>query len=302
MRRVFGILTACLLSLFGVASAQAAMSVRVDIPAQRMHVTTSDGEVYNWVISSGRKGFRSPNGVFRPTRLEKNWYSRKYGGAMPYAVFFRGGYAIHGTTAVGALGRPASHGCIRLHTANARTFFALVKKHGHGGTRIALHGAAPDGLSQFAKASTAARAKLAVAKPARPVASSVRTADTRLAAVPAVATTSKASIAKPKVAANKVASTMITATKFSTTQSAGAKFATATPAKSKLAKSTPAKSKLAKAALAKAKAVAQNRKAPNWSTAREQILLRPSLPHGALGFQPDELRRYRETGPRWPSP
>ena len=76
MRRVFGILTACLLSLFGMASAQAAMSVRVDIAAQRMQVTTTDGEAYNWTISSGRKGFRSPNGVFRPTRLEKIWYSR----------------------------------------------------------------------------------------------------------------------------------------------------------------------------------------------------------------------------------
>ena len=79
-------------------------------------------------ISSGRKGFRSPNGVYRPTRLEKNWYSRKYGGAMPHSVFFRGGYAIHGTTAVGALGRPASHGCIRLHPANAAKLFALTQK------------------------------------------------------------------------------------------------------------------------------------------------------------------------------
>ena len=163
MRRVFGILAVFFLSLAGMASAQAAIAVRVDIAAQRMHVTTSDGEAYTWAISSGRKGFRSPNGVFRPTRLEKNWYSRKYGGAMPHAVFFRGGYAIHGTTAVGALGRPASHGCIRLHPANAAKLFALVKKHGSGQTKIALHGAAPDNLSRFAKASSPSKAKLAKA-------------------------------------------------------------------------------------------------------------------------------------------
>lgn len=293
MRRLLGILALFVLPFLAIAPAKAAMSVRIDIAAQRMHVTTSDGEVYNWVISSGRKGFRTPNGVFRPTRLEKNWYSRKYGGAMPYAVFFRGGYAIHGTNAVGALGRPASHGCIRLHTANARKFFALVKKHGHGGTRIALHGAAPDGLSQFAKASAPARAKLAVARPARPVASSVRSASPRLAAVPVVATGAKAGLAGPKVASVKAASgKAASATTFSTANSATAKFVTGKPAKAKLARTAPSK----------AKAVAQNRKAPNWSTARGQILLRPSLPHGALGYQPYELQRYRETGPRWPAP
>ena len=152
MRRVLGILAALILSAFAGA-AHAGVDVRVDIVAQRMSVTTTDGEVYDWKISSGRKGFRSPNGVYRPTRLEKNWYSRKYGGAMPHAVFFRGGYAIHGTTAVGALGRPASHGCIRLHPANAAKLFALVKKHGAGTTRIALNGAVTDNYSRFASAS-----------------------------------------------------------------------------------------------------------------------------------------------------
>jgi len=167
MRRVLGILAVLFLSVLGAAQAQAGVDVRVDIAAQRMKVTTSEGEVYDWKISSGRSGFRSPNGVYRPTRLERSWYSRKYGGAMPHAVFFRGGYAIHGTTAVGALGRPASHGCIRLHPANAAKLFALVRKHGAGQTRIALNGAATDNLSRFAKASTTSKAKFAKAAPSK---------------------------------------------------------------------------------------------------------------------------------------
>jgi hypothetical protein len=154
MRRFLGILAVLFLSVFGAAKAQAGVDVKVDIAAQRMTVTAPNGETYDWKISSGRTGFRSPNGVYRPTRLEKNWYSRKYGGAMPHAVFFRGGYAIHGTTSIAALGRPASHGCIRLHPANAAKLFALVKKYGASQTRIALNGAAPDNLSRFAKAST----------------------------------------------------------------------------------------------------------------------------------------------------
>lgn len=167
MRRVLGILAVLFMSVFGAAKAQAGVDVRVDIAAQRMTVATTDGEIYDWKISSGRKGFRSPNGQYRPTRLEKNWYSRKYGGAMPYAVFFRGGYAIHGTTAVGALGRPASHGCIRLHPANAAKLFALVKKHGAGQTRIALNGAATDNLSRFAKASGGSKARFANTAPTK---------------------------------------------------------------------------------------------------------------------------------------
>ncbi|HEY5795705.1 MAG TPA: L,D-transpeptidase [Bosea sp. (in: a-proteobacteria)] len=215
MRRVFGLLAALVLSLVGAASAQAGVDVRVNIATQRIQVTTTDGEAYNWAISSGRKGYRTPNGVYRPTRLEKSWYSRKYGGAMPNAVFFRGGYAIHGTTAVGALGRPASHGCIRLHPANAAKLFALVRKHGAGQTRIVLNGAATDNLSQFAKASGGAKTKIAKAK-----------------------------------------------TKQGAT-------------------------------------IAQQRKAPNWDAAREQILLRPALPAGAYGYQPYNLQRYYEPGPRW---
>ena len=50
------------------------------------------------------------------------WYSRKYDmSPMPYSVFFRGGYAIHGTGYVKQLGRPASHGCVRLHSQRSNS-------------------------------------------------------------------------------------------------------------------------------------------------------------------------------------
>lgn len=133
------------------ATAEAGLDIRVNLATQTMQVATDDGENYQWKVSSGDRGYRTPTGVYRPYRLEKKWYSRKYGGNMPNAVFFRGGYAIHGTGAVRRLGTPASHGCIRLHPANAAKLFALVQKHGKGGTRIALNGVVPDSNSQFAK-------------------------------------------------------------------------------------------------------------------------------------------------------
>jgi lipoprotein-anchoring transpeptidase ErfK/SrfK len=53
-------------------------------------------------------------------------------------VFFHGGYAIPGTTEVRRLGRPASHGCIRLHPDNAKVFYTLVLKNGRENTTITI--------------------------------------------------------------------------------------------------------------------------------------------------------------------
>jgi lipoprotein-anchoring transpeptidase ErfK/SrfK len=57
---------------------------------------------------------------------------------MPHSVFFHGGYAIHGTYDVKRLGRPASHGCIRLAPQNAAAFFAMVQRTGNKNTRIVI--------------------------------------------------------------------------------------------------------------------------------------------------------------------
>jgi L,D-transpeptidase catalytic domain len=57
--------------------------------------------------------------------------SARYDNAqMPHSIFFYGQYAIHGTNAVGKLGRAASHGCVRLSPAHAATLFAMVHRQG----------------------------------------------------------------------------------------------------------------------------------------------------------------------------
>jgi hypothetical protein len=124
--------------------ADAGVDVRVNLSNQTMTVTTPDGEVRRWAISSGRSGYRTIRGNYRPYMLKTYHWSRKYGGHMPNAIFFKGGFAIHGTTAVNRLGNPASHGCIRLAPGHARELFAMVKRHGQRSTRIAINGVAPD--------------------------------------------------------------------------------------------------------------------------------------------------------------
>ena len=111
----------------------------VDVRSQRM-VVKVDGEVRHvWKVSTGRTGFATPRGTYGPQRMHARYFSKKYyNSPMPYSIFFRGGYAIHGTTAVNRLGGPASHGCIRLATSNARTLFQLVKSAGAHRTRIVI--------------------------------------------------------------------------------------------------------------------------------------------------------------------
>jgi len=66
---------------------------------------------------------------------------------MPYSIFFtQQGHAIHGTYHK-SIGRPASHGCVRLSVANAATLFALVKQQGIKQTKVVLVGEIPDNVA-----------------------------------------------------------------------------------------------------------------------------------------------------------
>jgi len=127
--------------LFGtsIETRAASLVANIDVSSQTMTVSRYGQVLYRWSVSTARKGYITPRGSYRPQWTARMWYSRKYDmSPMPYSVFFRGGYAIHGTGAVRQLGRPASHGCVRLHTANAATFYAMVKEVGFGNTRIVV--------------------------------------------------------------------------------------------------------------------------------------------------------------------
>ena len=123
----------------GVSSAAAGLVAKVDLSSQTMTVIQNGKVAYRWPVSTARKGYVTPTGTWRAKRVHRMWHSRKYDMApMPYSVFYHRGYAIHGTDAVSRLGRPASHGCVRLHTANAKTFYQLAKKHGMHNTRVVV--------------------------------------------------------------------------------------------------------------------------------------------------------------------
>lgn len=127
-------------AFYGAPLAQARVRIHVDLGGQTMHVSSSQGD-YDWAVSTGRPGYRTPTGHYAAQRMYTMTHSRKYDNApMPHAIFFSGGYAIHGTYATGQLGQVASHGCIRLAPENAAALFSLVKQEG---ASISISGAAP---------------------------------------------------------------------------------------------------------------------------------------------------------------
>ncbi len=93
------------------------------------------------IVSTARPGYRTPEmqpGSYDPRRgrmgqvFYKSWAprSRQYDCVMPYwmAITSTGSHGIHATSRpfYWRLGRPASHGCVRQHRADAAILFKMV--------------------------------------------------------------------------------------------------------------------------------------------------------------------------------
>lgn len=140
MRNLLATAVAFLLVLFQAETVLAANLVaQVSLSSQTMIVTQNGVVKHRWRVSTGRKGYITPTGSWSAKWASRNHRSRKYNNApMPYAIFFKGGYAVHATYETKRLGRPASHGCVRLSPNDAATFYQLANRHGLPNTRIVI--------------------------------------------------------------------------------------------------------------------------------------------------------------------
>ncbi|GAC1333393.1 MAG: hypothetical protein NVSMB26_14460 [Beijerinckiaceae bacterium] len=123
--------------------AQASVLIKVDQSSQRMTVSVNGEPRFSWPVSTGKSGYNTPDGTFRPNRMEADHLSDEYDSApMPHSIFFDDrGHAIHGSYE--RLGRAASHGCVRISPANAAQLFSLVEREGMGNTKVEIQGAVP---------------------------------------------------------------------------------------------------------------------------------------------------------------
>ncbi|NBJ09458.1 L,D-transpeptidase [Microvirga arsenatis] len=145
--RLVGLLVASLLGTLtlGAGWAKADVLITVDKTTQHMSVSVGGKPRYAWSVSTGKAGYETPVGTFTPSRLVKDHASKEWDNSpMPHSIFFtHRGHAIHGSNATRTLGRPASHGCVRLAPSNAAKLFALVRSEGLGNTKIVIRGDEP---------------------------------------------------------------------------------------------------------------------------------------------------------------
>jgi len=97
--------------------------VEVDLTKQAL-LLVADGVVEMTVpIASGRQGWRTPTGTFSVERKLPYW-RRSALGLLYKPVYFRGGYAIHGSYSVPPY--PASHGCVRVSVFTMDILYPLL--------------------------------------------------------------------------------------------------------------------------------------------------------------------------------
>ncbi len=98
----------------------------VSLSNQRVTIYDADGWIMRAPVSSGRKGYETPAGIYAVIQKEVEHYSNLYeDGYMPFMQRITwSGIALHG----GPLpGYPASHGCVRMPAKFAEHLFDLTK-------------------------------------------------------------------------------------------------------------------------------------------------------------------------------
>ena len=147
MRCRLGLLAAvaAVLAVAAAAPAHAGVFIKIDKTAQQMTVSVDGADLYVWPVSTGRRGYDTPNGAYTARWMEEMHYSKQWDYApMPHSIFFTDeGHAVHGTYEQRNLGRAASHGCVRLSLKNATTLYRLVEKEGKKNTTVLLTGELP---------------------------------------------------------------------------------------------------------------------------------------------------------------
>jgi hypothetical protein len=105
---------------------QSGVLIVISKASQRMHVFKDGAPWLSSPVSTGRRGHTTPAGVFPILEKQKFHRSNIYSNApMPFMQrLTSGGIAIH---AGYVPGHPASHGCIRVPLAVARSLFGVTR-------------------------------------------------------------------------------------------------------------------------------------------------------------------------------
>ncbi len=161
------LLAALALAVTSASPAAAAIVVNIDKSTQSMIVTVDGTPRYIWPVSTGKPGYDTPSGVFRPNRMDADHLSQEWDNApMPHTIFFDlHGHAIHGFLNTSHIGTAASHGCVRLAPQNATILYNLVEAQGMKDTTVIVSGRTPAGSNPEVARRAAAERQAAAGLP-----------------------------------------------------------------------------------------------------------------------------------------
>lgn len=112
--------------------------IDIDLSDQTLTAYQDNTPVLQAVVSTGTRYYPTPTGRFAIQRKYQATHMSGPGYSLPnvpYAMFFVGGYAIHGTYWHNNFGTPMSHGCVNMRTDQAKWLYDWAPK----GTPVVIH-------------------------------------------------------------------------------------------------------------------------------------------------------------------
>ncbi|WP_013322333.1 L,D-transpeptidase [Gloeothece verrucosa] len=112
--------------------------IEIDLSSQRLIAWEGKKPVYAVIVSTGKKETPTLPGVFNVKIMRS--LDRMRGPDydvpnVPYAMYYQGGYAIHGAYWHNKFGTPVSHGCINVAVDHAEWLY----KWSSIGTPVVIH-------------------------------------------------------------------------------------------------------------------------------------------------------------------
>ncbi|MEO6463742.1 MAG: L,D-transpeptidase [Candidatus Eisenbacteria bacterium] len=119
------------------------LRIVINVPDRLLHRVEGERLVASYPVAVGRPATPTPSGSFRILQMAKDpTWAPKGGPIVPpgprnplgtrWMRITTSGYGIHATNDPGSIGGARSHGCIRMHRADAEAVFAQVQR----GTRV----------------------------------------------------------------------------------------------------------------------------------------------------------------------
>lgn len=112
--------------------------IEINLSRQSLKYFEGGRKIDEFLISSGRGGWKTPTGIFR---IQRKTLSELMAGpgyylpGVPYVMGFWGSYTIHGTYWHNNFGHPMSHGCINAPTPKAQKLYYWANI----GTPVIIH-------------------------------------------------------------------------------------------------------------------------------------------------------------------